>query len=295
MPNTRQLLSSLLKPVGVNRLAACMGVADVCMTHTPAPTTSNAVACCMFMPAHTHMPMQQLNDSPVSATRVPQDNQLQSFPDISCHPQLTCLLLDSNRLGSIAPTPSHSNGASDGSNGGAGVLLQQQLLQHTCLQVLSLTSNHLTSLCGSCSAAPVQATPSHCSATGVETKASNGGSSNGGSTRDSSCSRPGSRVGLHHSISSWLPALQVLRLSGNQLQDLCGLEGCLNLRVLDVSRNQLTCLQVMPGGLAGQVAASGDRQNGLRSAGGFTRRSPALCGFVVPLAALSHASLPLCT
>jgi hypothetical protein len=53
---------------------------------------------------------------------------------------------------------------------------------------------------------------------------------------------------LHNSISSWLPGLQVLRLSGNQLQDLCGLEGCTNLRVLEVSRNQLTDLQVMPVG-----------------------------------------------
>eukprot|EP00775_Hariotina_reticulata_P009347 gene9347-9510_t len=44
-------------------------------------------------------------------------------------------------------------------------------------------------------------------------------------------------------LSSFLVALTELKLSGNLLSDLSGLQGCSCLRVLDVSRNKLSCLQ----------------------------------------------------
>lgn len=182
-----------------------------------------------------------------------QDNQLQSFPDISCHPQLTCLLLDSNKLSSIVPPSVHSYSTSTSCSRDAGGVQhqQQQLAQHSCLQVLSLASNRLTSIvCGGSgpSAAPAKAHAITKGGSARTVKAVEHSTSSNGSNGDSSSSsgsRQSSLRRLHHSISSWLPGLQVLRLSGNQLQDLCGLEGCTNLRVLDVSRNQLTDLQVM--------------------------------------------------
>jgi hypothetical protein len=45
-------------------------------------------------------------------------------------------------------------------------------------------------------------------------------------------------------LSSWLVSLTELKLSGNLLADLSGLQGCSCLRVLDASRNNLTGLQV---------------------------------------------------
>jgi len=160
-----------------------------------------------------------------------QDNHLQHLPDISCHPQLTALLLDSNLLSEVAATAARS------SSGGACMPLE-----HRRLQILSLTSNHITSLC-SCAVllSPMQqATATACNTCSSHngTSSSSSSSSGGGSGSSGSCV-PGTML-----LSSWLPCLQVLRLSGNQLCSLAGLQGCSSVRTLDVSRNHLTDLQV---------------------------------------------------
>lgn len=138
-----------------------------------------------------------------------QDNQLQQLPDICCHQRLTCLLLDSNKLSSITPA---AISRPDNSSSSGGSAMRQP---HSVLQTLSLTINQLTSICS-----------------GV------GGPSSSSSSdwRLAGWSAQG--------LSLWLPGLQTLQLSGNQLSDLHGLQGCSNLRVLDVSRNHLTDVQV---------------------------------------------------
>jgi Leucine-rich repeat (LRR) protein len=97
---------------------------------------------------------------------------------------------------------------------------------HSVLQTLSLTNNQLTSICSGLSG------PS--SSSSVVSGAGQAGGNNGwrvAGWRD-------------QGLSLWLPGLQTLLLSGNQLPDLNGLQGCSNLRVLDVSRNHLTDVQV---------------------------------------------------
>lgn len=167
-----------------------------------------------------------------------QDNQLQELPDISHHPHLTSLQLDSNQLRHIVPaagwslncSSSSSSGAGGIGQGSVGVLLQQ----HSCLQTLSLANNSITSICAS-SAAQHSSSSAH--GAGPTLSRSN-------TTTTSSSSSRGPPGSMLPGLSSWLVGLQTLRLPGNQLQDLTGLEGCSNLTKLDVSRNQLTCLQV---------------------------------------------------
>jgi Leucine-rich repeat (LRR) protein len=126
------------------------------------------------------------------------------------------LLLDSNKLGSILPTPSSSSSSS------ACTPCQP----HSALQTLSLTNNQLTSIVCSSSSPAHSREPAH-------------------ATSSSSCgSSAPVRCSTLQGLSSWLLGLQTLKLCGNQLRDLCGLESCCSLRALDVSRNQLTDLQV---------------------------------------------------
>jgi Leucine-rich repeat (LRR) protein len=96
-----------------------------------------------------------------------------------------------------------------GSSSSSGASKQPEPVQH-CLQELSLANNQLTSLQLS--------------------------------YRDTSRHLTPQSSTLQ--LASWLVCLQVLRLPGNQLRDLAGLQGCSSLRQLDVSRNKLTCLLV---------------------------------------------------
>lgn len=153
-----------------------------------------------------------------------QDNQLQHFPDISPHPQLTALLLDSNQLCSISP-------ATDGDSSTA------LPPHHSCLQTLSLANNQLTSLCGQIGA-------STCHDQLANTRGPVACSSSNSGADDSNNSAHIAAGSAPQQLSSWLPCLQVLRVSGNQLCDLSGLQNCSHLQLLDVSRNKLTSLQV---------------------------------------------------
>jgi hypothetical protein len=141
-----------------------------------------------------------------------QDNRLDVLPDISCHPQMTSLLLDNNSLTRLLPPAGASSSSS--SSGGSSTA-------HARLQVLSVINNQLSSL-----VAP-------------------GGGSSSSATNDapSNATKP---VTLAQSprVAAWLPGLAVLRLSGNTLRGLSGLQGLSSLRHLEVSRNRLTSLEV---------------------------------------------------
>jgi Leucine-rich repeat (LRR) protein len=95
-----------------------------------------------------------------------------------------------------------------------------------------LANNSITSICAGSTAAMQSSTAAH----------GTGHPPSGYSS--SSCNSSGSLGFRLSGLSSWLVGLQVLRLPGNQLRDLAGLEGCSSLTQLDVSRNQLTCLRV---------------------------------------------------
>lgn len=136
---------------------------------------------------------------------------LEQWPDLSYHPQLMTLLLDNNRIKQLVLL-----GSSSSSKG------PQQ--QHTSLQTLSVASNQLRSLMLVVAATGTARPPAGAAAAGT---ASVG---------------PAAAV---CGLSSYAPNLRVLRLAGNQLTDLNGLEGCRGLSHLDVGRNKLTSLQVL--------------------------------------------------
>jgi Leucine-rich repeat (LRR) protein len=142
-----------------------------------------------------------------------QDNALTELPSLASHPWLTSLLLDSNHI-------KHLNNAGSSSSSKHGRLheLQPVGIQQHCLQELSLANNQLSTLLLS----------------------SSSGSYHGGPPSQQISSSSSSTLQL----AGWLVCLEVLRLPGNQLRDLAGLQGCSSLRQLDVSRNKLTRLQV---------------------------------------------------
>jgi hypothetical protein len=128
---------------------------------------------------------------------------------------LTSLLLDSNHIKQLTYA-----GSSSSKHNNSHELQQPQQSQQHCLQELSLANNQLSSLRLSCNGSSNQCGP--------PSQQLNGGSSSSSTLQ----------------LASWLVCLQVLRLPGNQLRNLAGLQGCSSLRQLDVSRNKLTCLQV---------------------------------------------------
>jgi Leucine-rich repeat (LRR) protein len=148
-----------------------------------------------------------------------QDNKLQQLPDLSSHPHMTALLLDNNRLQCLLP---HAHDAEwpDGSSSSSAA-------PHTSLQLLSVTNNQLTSLVDM--PRQLQQQPQQ---------------------------QPQQPQQPMACVVAWLPVLTVLALSGNGLREVDALAGCSRLRHLDVSRNQLTSLQVGRVGVAEPVVCA---------------------------------------